>query len=163
MRLALLMITAAAWGAEAPATPAPGPAVPRNVLTNQGVVLLARAGYSEAFLIDLIHHKQTQFDVTAEGLAWLARQGLSERVVRAMVANENKEEQTAVVPALFTVTPPASSPPVPRQTVQTPVNVAVPVSMPTPGPSLASWYVRDWHRDRWFLIPNVPVLAAGTR
>ncbi len=163
MRLALLLIPCIAWGAEAPSTPAENAGIARNVLTNHGVALLARAGYSEAFLIDLIHYKQTQFDVTAEGLVWLARQGLTERVIRAMVANENKEEQTAVVPALFTVTPPSTSPPVQRPAVQTPVNVAVPVSMPTPGPSLASWYVRDWHRDRWFLIPNVPVLAAGTR
>ena len=151
---------------QAQTAPATMPAVPlsglgRNVLTNQGVALLARSGYSEGFIIDMIFHKETQFDVSAEGLAWLAKQGLTERVVRAMVANERKEQSTAIVPASVVVgqpapvTPPSVSQ---TQTVLTaggkPVNVEVEVTMPTPGPSNSSWYMRGWDRDRWYLMPK---------
>ena len=48
-----------------------------QLLTNQRVVLLAKAGYSEGSIIQIIHLKQTQFDVSPEGLAWLGRQGLT--------------------------------------------------------------------------------------
>jgi hypothetical protein len=133
----------------------------RNVLTNQGVALLARSGYSEGFIIDMIFHKETQFDVSAEGLAWLAKQGLTERIVRAMVANERKEQSTAIVPASVVVGQQAAVPPPgvsQTQTVLTaggkPVNVEVEVTMPTPGPSNTSWYMRGWDRDRWYLMPK---------
>jgi len=150
---------------EAQTAPAVMPAVPlsglgRNVLTNQGVALLARSGYSEGFIIDMIFHKETQFDVSAEGLAWLAKQGLTERIVRAMVANERKEQSTAIVPASVVVGQPAQMTPSvsQTQTVLTaggkPVNVEVEVTMPTPGPSNTSWYTRGWDRDRWYLMPK---------
>src|SRR5690242_10197283 len=65
-------------------------ALPRHVLTNEGIVALAEAGYDEAFLIDLILYKQTRFDTTVEGLTFLADNGISKRIVRYMIANENK-------------------------------------------------------------------------
>jgi hypothetical protein len=64
--------------------------MPRNVLSNQGIVMLADAGYDEDFLIDIIEHKQTRFDTTVEGLTFLANHGISERIIRFMIANENK-------------------------------------------------------------------------
>src|SRR5690348_9750163 len=64
--------------------------LPRNVLSNQGIVMLADAGYDEDFLIDLIRLKQTRFDTTVEGLMLLANHGVSERIIRFMLANENK-------------------------------------------------------------------------
>ncbi|MBI3684273.1 MAG: hypothetical protein HY235_28190 [Acidobacteria bacterium] len=146
--------------------PAPPAGITKNVLTNQGVVLLAQAGYSEEFIIDMIHHKQTQFDATTEGLVWLARQGLSERIVRAMVANERKQERTAILPAIFTVTTVPAEPRPASRTNGRPApqtQVAVPVLVPTPEPSPLSWYVRDWQRERWYLTPNVPLLAAPER
>lgn len=151
----------------------------RNVLTNQGVVLLAQAGYTESFVIDMIHHKQTNFDVSAEGLAWLARNGLSERVVRAMVANARKAEDTAILPATVQLAPAATPAPaatgfpgsptpgyVPdwalaRKTVTTKslpeasVQVAVPVAFPNPAPSRLGWYVRDWYPEHWYTLPRV--------
>lgn len=151
------------WAQSAPPASAAVPlsGLGRNVLTNQGVALLARSGYSEGFIIDMIFHKETQFDVSAEGLAWLAKQGLTERVVRAMVANERKEQSTAIVPASVVVGQPAYAPPASvtqTQTVATasgkPLNVEVEVTMPTPGPSQASWYMRGWDRDRWYLMPR---------
>jgi hypothetical protein len=53
-------------------------------LTNQGLVQLAEAGYSEEFLLDLIKSRPARFDTSVEGLVYLARQGLSEKLVRAV-------------------------------------------------------------------------------
>lgn len=53
-------------------------------LTNQGLVQLAEAGYSEQFLLDLIKSRPARFDTSVEGLVFLARQGLSENLVRAV-------------------------------------------------------------------------------
>src|SRR5690348_815345 len=64
--------------------------LPRNALSNEGVAMLAKAGFDEDFLITLIQHKQTHFDTTVEGLTFLAKHGVSERVIRCMLENENK-------------------------------------------------------------------------
>jgi hypothetical protein len=146
------------------AVPASG--IRKNVLTNQGVVLLAQAGYSERFIIDMIFHKQTQFDVSVEGLAWLAKQGLSERIVRTMVANERKEEEIAIVPATVAVVPAGSGgDPAPSSTGERKgVNVSIPVNMPTSVSNESSWYVRNaWEGDRWYIVPNIPYFSAGGR
>src|SRR5215467_1320297 len=80
------------------------PALPRQVLSNQGIVTLAEAGYDEEFLIDLIQCKQTRFDTTVEGLAFLARHAISERIVRFMIASENKSAGPSLTaPAVPTV------------------------------------------------------------
>ncbi|HEU0121696.1 MAG TPA: hypothetical protein VFQ91_14300 [Bryobacteraceae bacterium] len=63
-------------------------ALPRHVLTNDGLVVLARAGLGDGLLVDLIRHKRTQFDTSADALAALARQGMSERVLRAVVEKQ---------------------------------------------------------------------------
>jgi hypothetical protein len=74
----------------------PAPKLPHNVLTNDGVISLAEAGYGEEFLIDLIRVKTAHFDTSADGLAVLARHGVTEPVVRAMLARESSHTQTAV-------------------------------------------------------------------
>ncbi|MBI4908975.1 MAG: hypothetical protein HY820_35470 [Acidobacteria bacterium] len=177
--IALEMAAANLFGAD---WPSPNGATTKNILTNQGVVALARAGYSEGFIIDIIYQKQTQFDVSVDGLAWLAKQGLSERVIRTMVTNERKEEQTAIVPATVQIVTqeqapvqPARlrrgnyveqtvAPPVTRRTeVQVPLPVIFPAPGPTSGPSQSSWYVKGYDRDKWYIVPNVPVLPASTR
>lgn len=60
----------------------------RHPLTNAGVLTLARAGYSEEFLLEQIQRGPVRFDVTVEALANLAESGLSERLVRAMIEAE---------------------------------------------------------------------------
>jgi len=57
----------------------------RNVVTNRDVVALARAGFNEEFIVSTILTSRTRFDTTPKALAALARQGLSEGVIRAMV------------------------------------------------------------------------------
>src|SRR5581483_11303966 len=64
--------------------------LPRHILSNQGIVMLSDAGYDEDFLIDVIQCKQTRFDTTVEGLTYLAKHGISERIIRFMIDNESK-------------------------------------------------------------------------
>lgn len=59
----------------------------RDVLTNRAVMALAAAGFSEDFLIELIRNSRTGFDASVDGLAALAKQGISERVIRAMLSS----------------------------------------------------------------------------
>ena len=70
----------------------------RQTLNNEGIVDLARAGFSEAFILDLVQYKRTKFDTSVEGLTFLAKKGLSERVIRAIVANSDKPEAGSVSP-----------------------------------------------------------------
>jgi hypothetical protein len=68
----------------------------RNTLTNEGVVTLALAGYGEPFIAELIRSKPVKFDTTVEGLAFLAYQGISERLVRRILqvdADKRREEE----------------------------------------------------------------------
>jgi hypothetical protein len=57
----------------------------REVLTNPAIAALTAAGFSEDFLIALIRSSRTEFDTSANGLASLAKQGINDRIIRAMV------------------------------------------------------------------------------
>jgi hypothetical protein len=57
----------------------------REVLSNRSIVTLATAGFSEDFILETIASSHTHFDVTVEGLAGLAKQGINERIIRAMM------------------------------------------------------------------------------
>ncbi|MCC6591522.1 MAG: hypothetical protein IT168_32850 [Bryobacterales bacterium] len=62
-------------------------------LTNQGLVQLAEAGYSEAFLLDLIQTRPTRFDTSVGGLVYLAKQGLSEKLLRTVAGLDAKKQE----------------------------------------------------------------------
>jgi len=72
-----------------------GKSLPRTVLTNEGIVVLAQAGYGERFIGDLIKQRAIRFDTTVDGLAFLAAQGISENLVRKMIAAERAAEGEA--------------------------------------------------------------------
>lgn len=138
------------------AQPLAGAILPKTLLTNQSVVLLARAGYSEDFLIDIIRHKRTRFDVSPEALAWLIAQGLGERVIRAMVVSNKKEEETAVAgwgsgDNLRPLAPIGA-----QRGTGGPAYLAVPYRFSTPPPESASWNTTGWNRNFWFALPNPP-------
>jgi hypothetical protein len=73
---------------ESPSAPLRAPQT--NLITNEGLVTLARAGYDEDFLIDLMRIKRCRFDTSVEGLAYLAGQGISERLVKAALRLESQ-------------------------------------------------------------------------
>jgi len=57
----------------------------QNALTNKDVVTLAKAGFNEDFIIDTISMSRTQFDFSVNSLAELAKEGLTERLIRCMM------------------------------------------------------------------------------
>lgn len=150
-REARVVEPAVSHAAPAPAvTMAPAAASPllRNVLTNEGIATMAQAGYTERFITDMIHRKQTKFDVSPAGLAWLAQMGLTERIVRAMVANERKEDDTAILPGYLSIGPEVELPVAPRakggraqkrQPEPASPRIALPVTIQTPS---EYWYSR---------------------
>lgn len=98
MRILISLAFAAACFAAEPETIA----LPRHILTNDGLVVLARAGVGDGLLIDLVRNKRTLFDTSADALALLARHGLSENVLRAVV---EKQEQVLLRKPKLTVSP----------------------------------------------------------
>lgn len=80
LRTLLLVSTSVAFAASEP-------------ITNQGLVQLAEAGYSEAFLLDLIQTRPTRFDTTVGGLVYLAKQGLSEKLLRTVAGLDAKQQE----------------------------------------------------------------------
>ncbi|HLK62062.1 MAG TPA: hypothetical protein VKU19_01385 [Bryobacteraceae bacterium] len=56
----------------------------QKILTNQDILMLAKAGFTEDLILTAIQLGRTRFDTSAAALADLAKEGLNERVVRAM-------------------------------------------------------------------------------
>ena len=82
------------------------PAQPKT-LTNRDVVVLAKAGFSEQFLIDTILSGKARFDTSATGLAELAKEGINERILRVM-AGVGSPGEGAVAEAPANVQPAAA-------------------------------------------------------
>jgi hypothetical protein len=53
-------------------------------LTNENVVTLAKAGFDELFILQLIRSSRTNFDVSVQGLVVLKQAGVSEDLIRMM-------------------------------------------------------------------------------
>jgi len=53
-------------------------------LTNESVVTLAKAGFDELFILQLIHSSRTNFDTSVQGLVVLKQAGISEDLIRSM-------------------------------------------------------------------------------
>lgn len=143
----------------------PKAAPPRNLLTNEGVLLLAEAGLGERFLLELIEQKTSKFDTSAEALASMARQGLTENILRALVKKQDRANAPGPNGASASDAPIALEPhllrgKVVRQRMLVPDaaggNVGImtmapvpvkPTANPAPAPEK-----RDPNADRWYLI-----------
>jgi hypothetical protein len=60
----------------------------RHVMTNDGVISMAKAGFDELFIIERIHTSRSHFDTSVEGLVALKLAGVSEDVIRVMAAQD---------------------------------------------------------------------------
>ena len=78
-----------------------------NVLTNKDVVALAKAGFNEDFIIDTISMSRTRFDTTVNGLVDLAKEGMTERLIRFMMTTGANTPATAA-PAPAADVPPGA-------------------------------------------------------
>ena len=56
-----------------------------EVLTNDAVVAMVKAGLGEAIILEKIKTSQAQFDLSAQGLVRLKQSGVSEAIIKAMM------------------------------------------------------------------------------
>jgi hypothetical protein len=97
----------------AAAAPLPAGDWSRGYLSNEGLVLLARAGYGERFLAELVQTQPARFDTSVEGLVFLAKNGVSEKMVKLVLAIQRKadQEEESGAPANSTHAAPAHAAP----------------------------------------------------
>ncbi|HLI82939.1 MAG TPA: hypothetical protein VKV17_03425 [Bryobacteraceae bacterium] len=95
--LLLLSIPPAAFGADAAA-------LPPDILTNDGIVQLSNAGFSDAFIVQKILLSRTKLDTTVEGLAFLRRHSVSEQLIQYVMQHE---AQPAIAAGVAQSAPPA--------------------------------------------------------
>jgi len=65
-------------------------AVSRHILTNDGVVALAKAGFDEYFIVERIHTSRTKLDASVQGLILLKEAGLSEDLIREVALQDRR-------------------------------------------------------------------------
>lgn len=138
MRILLSVFFAAACFAAEPESMT----LPRHVLTNEGLVVLARAGVGDSLLVDLVRNKRTHFDTSAEALAQLVRQGLSENVVRAVV---EKQEEVQLRKPKVSLSPVAPAGYVPGTAVDVGPGEAILMAPPDGGR-------RSKDSERWYKV-----------
>lgn len=81
--LAAFFLTTAAF-AQRPAT------LPREVLTNEAIINLTKAGFKERTIVTLIRTSATAFDIATVRLVELKKRGVSERVISEMIEITNR-------------------------------------------------------------------------
>lgn len=64
----------------------------REVLTNEAVIDLSRAGFKERTIITLIRTSETAFDISTPKLVELKRRGVNERIISEMIERTNLRE-----------------------------------------------------------------------
>src|SRR5580658_10312674 len=74
-------------------------------LTNENVVTLAKAGFDEQFILQLIRSSRTNFDTSVQGLVVLKQAGVSEDLIKQMAMPQ------ASPPAAPAATTPSKTPP----------------------------------------------------
>jgi hypothetical protein len=75
-------------------------------LNNESVVTLAKAGFDEQFILQLIRSSRTNFDTSVEGMVAMKKAGVSEDLIRMMAMPQTIPP--AVAPAA--TTPAAKTP-----------------------------------------------------
>lgn len=65
---------------------------PREILTNDSIISLTKAGFKERMILTLIRTSQTRFDISTAKLVELKKRGLSERVINGMIEVTNSGE-----------------------------------------------------------------------
>ena len=119
---------------------------PRDVLTNEGIVLLSDAGFSDSFIIEKMLLSRTRFDVSVEGLAFLIRNGISQELVQFIMERSAKPNSLASAAAAPSYVPMK----VEKRKVLVPDVKAV-VAAPAAAPLAPTVYA-----GRWYLVNASP-------
>ena len=64
----------------------------RQVLTNESVIDLSRAGFKERTIVTLIRTSETSFDISTPKLVELKKRGVNERIISEMIERTNAGE-----------------------------------------------------------------------
>jgi hypothetical protein len=80
----------------------------QEVLTNESLVALKKAGLSDSIIISKIRSSQTKFDVSTKGLIGLKNAGLSDQVIEAVV-NAGSATTPPAAPAAAAPAAPAAA------------------------------------------------------
>lgn len=64
----------------------------REVLTNESIISLCRAGFKERTIVTLIRSSETSFDISTLRLVELKKRGVNERIISAMIERTNAGE-----------------------------------------------------------------------
>lgn len=75
-------------------------ALPADVLTNEGIVQLSNAGFSDAFIVQKILLSRTRLDTTVEGLTFLRHNSVSERLIEYILQHEAQPVPPATAPGV---------------------------------------------------------------
>ncbi len=65
---------------------------PREILNNDSIVSLSKAGFKERTIVTLIRTSQTAFDISTLKLVDLKKRGVSERIISEMIEITNRRE-----------------------------------------------------------------------
>ena len=106
-----------------------------EVLTNQNVIAMVRAGLPESLILSKIQSTDARFDLSSSGLISLKQGGVSDTVLLAMMNRLNAGSTTASAappPAPAYQPPPAPGPPAPPPAYQPPA-YAPPAPQSAPG------------------------------
>lgn len=153
--LVLPLFVAAVYAADVPVVESRvrEASLPRDIVTNEGIVLMSDAGFSDSFIVEKILLSRTRFDTSVEGVTYLRRNFISEEMIQFILERSVKPPVTAAamqVPAnvpmkiikqkvLVPVTTPYASPYAPAS----PVMVSAP-----PDPYLNQQWV--WLHNNWY-------------
>ncbi|MEO8025306.1 MAG: hypothetical protein ABI823_02475 [Bryobacteraceae bacterium] len=136
MRFLFFLFAITAFGQDLVPNPT-FPLLPKSshMLTNESVVHLAKAGFDEQFIVELIQSSRTRLDASASALISLKQQGLSEELIRFIALRERLADQVAAQPAPR----PSSS-----------------------GPASTTHIEKHWWGYRWFVVsrPLVPTTSS---
>jgi hypothetical protein len=89
LTLTLLLAGVIASNALAQQRPAPST---REVLTNEAIISLTKAGFKERTIVTLIRTSATSFDISTLKLVEMKKRGVSERVIAEMIEIANRGE-----------------------------------------------------------------------
>lgn len=110
MRTLLLLISISAFGQEfVPNTTNPLVPKARHLLTNESVVSLAKAGFDEQFIVELIQSSRTRLDASTAALIDMKKQGLSEEMIRFIALRERIADQPPAHTTSWVPPPPMST------------------------------------------------------
>jgi hypothetical protein len=113
-------------------------AISPEVLTNEGIVALADAGFSDAFIVEKIMiSNRTRFNTSADGLAYLRRNGIPQGLVQFVVEHA-AEPLSLPGPAAPVTIPVPVQPVLPMQPVQVNAKMVHPPAEAVPAVAVTS-------------------------